>query len=41
METLNCRGLAFPQPVLRTKHFIESNVSALEFTVVVNNAASG
>ena len=40
METLNCRGLACPQPVLRTKHFIESNPQAREFTVVVDNAAS-
>jgi len=40
METLNCRGLACPQPVLRTKQFIESNPQALEFTVLVDNAAS-
>ncbi len=40
METLNCRGLACPQPVLRTKHFIESNPQGPEFTVVVDNAAS-
>ena len=40
METLNCRGLACPQPVLRTKHFVESNPQAPEFTVVVDNAAS-
>jgi selenium metabolism protein YedF len=40
MEILNCRGLACPQPVLRTKHLIESNPEALEFTVVVDNAAS-
>lgn len=40
METLNCRGLACPQPVLRTKHFVESNPRTLEFTVVVDNAAS-
>jgi selenium metabolism protein YedF len=40
METLNCRGLACPQPVLRTKHLIESNPQALAFTVVVDNAAS-
>ena len=40
MEVLNCRGLACPQPVLRTKHFIESNPQNLEFTVVVDNAAS-
>jgi selenium metabolism protein YedF len=40
METLNCRGLACPQPVLRTKHFVETNPQALEFTVVVDNAAS-
>jgi selenium metabolism protein YedF len=40
METLNCRGLACPQPVLRTKQFIESNPQTLEFIVLVDNAAS-
>ena len=40
METLNCRGLACPQPVLRTKHFVETNPHNLEFAVVVDNAAS-
>jgi selenium metabolism protein YedF len=40
METLDCRGLACPQPVLRTKHFIESHPQGREFTVVVDNAAS-
>jgi selenium metabolism protein YedF len=40
METLNCRGLACPQPVLRTKQFIESNPQTPEFTVLVDNAAS-
>jgi selenium metabolism protein YedF len=40
VETLNCRGLACPQPVLRTKHFVESNPRTLKFTVVVDNAAS-
>ena len=40
METLNCSGLACPQPVLRTKHFVESNPQTLEFTVAVDNAAS-
>jgi selenium metabolism protein YedF len=40
METLNCRGLDCPQPVLRTKDFIEANSQALAFTVVVDNAAA-
>jgi selenium metabolism protein YedF len=40
METLNCRGLDCPQPVLRTKDFIEANPQALAFTVVVDNAAA-
>jgi selenium metabolism protein YedF len=40
METMNCRGLACPQPVLRTKHFIESNSQLSEFSVIVDNAAS-
>jgi len=40
METLNCRGLDCPQPVLRTKDFIEANTQTLAFTVVVDNAAA-
>lgn len=40
METLNCRGLACPQPVLRTKHLIESNPDVLEFAVAVDNVAA-
>jgi selenium metabolism protein YedF len=40
METLNCRGLACPQPVLRTKHYVDTNPQSSEFTVVVDNAAS-
>ncbi|MEA3386081.1 MAG: sulfurtransferase-like selenium metabolism protein YedF [Thermodesulfobacteriota bacterium] len=40
METLNCRGLSCPQPVLRTKDFIETNTRTLAFTVVVDNAAA-
>ena len=40
METLNCRGLDCPQPVLRAKDFIEANPQSLAFTVVVDNAAA-
>jgi len=40
METLNCRGLDCPQPVLRTKDFIEANPQALAFIIVVDNAAA-
>ncbi len=40
METLNCRGLDCPQPVLRTKDFIEANPQALVFTIIVDNAAA-
>ncbi|MEA1868338.1 MAG: sulfurtransferase-like selenium metabolism protein YedF [Thermodesulfobacteriota bacterium] len=40
METLNCRGLSCPQPVLRTKDFIEANPRTLAFIVVVDNAAA-
>jgi selenium metabolism protein YedF len=40
METLNCRGLDCPQPVLKTKDFIEANPRFLAFTVVVDNAAA-
>jgi selenium metabolism protein YedF len=40
METLNCRGLDCPQPVLRTRDFIEANTQTLTFTVVVDNPAA-
>ena len=40
METLNCRGLDCPKPVLRTKDFIEANPQAQVFTIVVDNAAA-
>ena len=40
MKTLDCRGLACPQPVLRTKQFIESDFESAEVSVVVDNAAS-
>ncbi|OEU49869.1 MAG: SirA family protein [Desulfuromonadales bacterium C00003096] len=40
METLNCRGLDCPQPVLRTKDFIEANTRTLAFAVVVDSAAA-
>ena len=40
METLNCRGLDCPQPVLRTKDFIEANTQTLAFTVLVDNPAA-
>ena len=40
METLNCRGLDCPKPVLRTKDFIEANPQTLAFTVIVDNAAA-
>ena len=40
MQTVDCQGLACPQPVLRTKHFIVSNPGLSEFTVFVDNAAS-
>lgn len=40
MGTLDCRGLACPQPVLRTKQFIESNSESAEVSVVVDNSAS-
>lgn len=40
MESVDCMGLACPQPVLRTKQFIESNPRIAEFLVVVDNEAS-
>lgn len=40
METLDCTGLACPQPVLRTKTLIESHPDQQQFVVTVDNAAS-
>jgi selenium metabolism protein YedF len=40
MKTLDCRGLACPQPVLRTKQLIESSSDSTEVLVVVDNSAS-
>ncbi len=40
METLNCRGLDCPQPVLRTRDFIEANTQTLAFIVLVDNPAA-
>jgi selenium metabolism protein YedF len=40
MTTLDCKGLACPQPVLRTKQFVESTSESAEVSVVVDNAAS-
>jgi selenium metabolism protein YedF len=40
MEKLDCKGLACPQPVLRTKGLIESHPEGTEFAVTLDNAAS-
>ncbi|MBW2107945.1 MAG: sulfurtransferase-like selenium metabolism protein YedF [Deltaproteobacteria bacterium] len=40
MEPLDCKGLACPQPVLRTKQAIEENPEQKEFKVLVDNSAS-
>jgi len=40
MEKLDCKGLACPQPVLRTKGLIESHPEGTEFVVTLDNAAS-
>jgi selenium metabolism protein YedF len=40
MRTLDCRGLACPQPVLRTKQLIESGAESAGVSVVVDNSAS-
>lgn len=40
MESIDCKGLACPQPVLRTKGLIESHPDKQEFAVTVDNAAS-
>lgn len=40
MERLDCRGLACPQPVLRTKQLIESGSMSTVFEVLVDNPAS-
>lgn len=39
METLNCKGLNCPEPVLRTKTYLEQNRGE-SFSVVVDNEAS-
>ena len=40
METLDCTGLSCPQPVIRTKQFIESKPDLNRFVVEVDNDAS-
>ena len=40
METLDCTGLGCPQPVIRTKQFIESKPDIAAFTVEVDSEAS-
>ncbi len=40
METLDCTGLSCPQPVIRTKQFIESKPDISRFVVEVDNDAS-
>jgi selenium metabolism protein YedF len=40
MENIDCKGLACPQPVLRTKGLIESYPDQKQFAVTVDNAAS-
>jgi selenium metabolism protein YedF len=40
MESIDCKGLACPQPVLRTKSLIDSHPDQKQFAVTVDNAAS-
>jgi selenium metabolism protein YedF len=40
MKQLDCKGLACPQPVLKTKGIIESHPEETEFAVTLDNAAS-
>jgi selenium metabolism protein YedF len=39
METLDCKGLSCPEPVLRTKAYLEQN-EGVTFSVIVDNDAS-
>ena len=39
MKTLDCKGLACPEPVLRTRELIEKQKPA-EFMVVVDNSTA-
>ena len=40
MQTLDCKGLKCPEPVLRVKKYLEEHGSNL-FSVIVDNEASG
>jgi len=40
MKTLDCRGLNCPEPVLRTKSFLEEKAAGVAFEVLVDNEAS-
>jgi selenium metabolism protein YedF len=40
METLNCQGLACPQPVMETRDFLAAHPQADELTVLVDNQAA-
>lgn len=40
METLNCQGLACPQPVVEAMDFLASHPQATELTVLVDNQAA-
>jgi selenium metabolism protein YedF len=40
MDILNCRGLSCPQPVTKTRDYIENNPQLNRFQVLVDNSAS-
>ena len=40
METLNCQGLACPQPVVEVRNFLAAHPQTPELTVIVDNQAA-
>jgi selenium metabolism protein YedF len=40
MESLNCRGLSCPQPVMETKKFLDDHPQVGEFSILLDNPAA-
>jgi TusA-related sulfurtransferase len=40
METLNCKGMICPQPVVETKDFLATHPHVMELLVLVDNLAA-
>ena len=40
MESLNCRGLSCPQPVMETKKFLDDHPQVEEFSILLDNLAA-